>query len=344
MESSDCRLCAETYSESIRPRVLQCGHSYCSGCVENLIKDVNLSCPTCMRDHPGVSSSADLPINYDLEQSISDLKRLGGSCQPNKFQPNIRKNIAEQVSNAKELLLSTEDMETQLEKYRKFLSSYLGDQEELHRKLRNMMKWHESIIKKTKKETQKIVELQEDLKSNHKSLTEILLSITNECHETMNRSSADAIAKVLVNMDVIEKSKLEFPNRELTASQKGLKSLEDMLNVLEILNVTESHHDGDLPLTSIHSDDKLTILEKFTKSKVEASGITADEMKRNPDFWKKAIASGKVFAVESSHGSLRFAEMTLEDDKVYLYHLQDREIPPSAYIIKVKSVCFFLLY
>ncbi|XP_068212410.1 peptidyl-prolyl cis-trans isomerase-like [Palaemon carinicauda] len=57
-------------------------------------------------------------------------------------------------------------------------------------------------------------------------------------------------------------------------------------------------------------------------------------MKRNPDFWKKAIASGKVFAVESSHGSLRFAEMTLEDDKVYLYHLQDREIPPSAYIIK----------
>ncbi|XP_068210722.1 E3 ubiquitin-protein ligase trim-21-like isoform X2 [Palaemon carinicauda] len=290
MESSDCRLCAETYSESIRPRVLQCGHSYCSGCVENLIKDVNLSCPTCMRDHPGVSSSADLPINYDLEQSISDLKRLGGSCQPNKFQPNIRKNIAEQVSNAKELLLSTEDMETQLEKYRKFLSSYLGDQEELHRKLRNMMKWHESIIKKTKKETQKIVELQEDLKSNHKSLTEILLSITNECHETMNRSSADAIAKVLVNMDVIEKSKLEFPNRELTASQK------------------------------------------------------ADEMKRNPDFWKKAIASGKVFAVESSHGSLRFAEMTLEDDKVYLYHLQDREIPPSAYIIKVKSVCFFLLY
>ncbi|XP_068210776.1 uncharacterized protein [Palaemon carinicauda] len=288
MESSDCKLCAETYSESIRPRVLQCGHSYCSGCLENLIKDVKISCPTCMKEHPCVSSS-DLPINYDLEQSISDLKRLGGSGQPNKFQPNIRKKtthrfIAEQVSNAKELLLSTEDMETQLETYSKFLYTYLGDQEELHRKLRNMMKWHESIIKKTKKETQKIAELQEDLKNNHESLIEILPSITNECHEAMNRSSADDLAKVLVNMDVlgnmVEKSKLEFPNRELTAWQK------------------------------------------------------ADEMKRNPDFWKKTIASGKVFAVKSSHRSLRFAEMTIEDDKVYLYHLQDRKIPPSAYTIE----------
>ncbi|XP_068210773.1 tripartite motif containing 13-like isoform X1 [Palaemon carinicauda] len=342
MESSDCKLCAETYSESIRPRVLQCGHSYCSGCLENLIKDVKISCPTCMKEHPCVSSS-DLPINYDLEQSISDLKRLGGSGQPNKFQPNIRKKtthrfIAEQVSNAKELLLSTEDMETQLETYSKFLYTYLGDQEELHRKLRNMMKWHESIIKKTKKETQKIAELQEDLKNNHESLIEILPSITNECHEAMNRSSADDLAKVLVNMDVlgnmVEKSKLEFPNRELTAWQKGLKSLEEMLNVLETLNVTESHRKGDLLLTSIHLDDKLTILEKFTKSKEEASSVTADEMKRNPDFWKKTIASGKVFAVKSSHRSLRFAEMTIEDDKVYLYHLQDRKIPPSAYTIE----------
>ncbi|XP_068210781.1 tripartite motif containing 13-like isoform X3 [Palaemon carinicauda] len=288
MESSDCKLCAETYSESIRPRVLQCGHSYCSGCLENLIKDVKISCPTCMKEHPCVSSS-DLPINYDLEQSISDLKRLGGSGQPNKFQPNIRKKtthrfIAEQVSNAKELLLSTEDMETQLETYSKFLYTYLGDQEELHRKLRNMMKWHESIIKKTKKETQKIAELQEDLKNNHESLIEILPSITNECHEAMNRSSADDLAKVLVNMDVlgnmVEKSKLEFPNRELTAWQKGLKSLEEMLNVLETLNVTESHRKGDLLLTSIHLDDKLTILEKFTKSKEEASSVTHSEALR----------------------------------------------------------------
>lgn len=71
-----CPICLEVFKE---PLVLQCGHSYCQGCLVSLSQhlDSELRCPVCRRAVDGSSS----PLNVSLARVIEAL-RLPGSPEP----------------------------------------------------------------------------------------------------------------------------------------------------------------------------------------------------------------------------------------------------------------------
>ena len=62
-----CEICYDNYNAVIaekKPRMLECGHSYCTKCIDNLIRN-NPRCAKC-RSMINVNSSNNLPINYAI--------------------------------------------------------------------------------------------------------------------------------------------------------------------------------------------------------------------------------------------------------------------------------------
>ena len=73
-EVLECPVCCELFDDqNISPRILSCGHSFCTGCLERLpIADDKIACPTC-RDEVNVPQAgvAGLPKNFALLSIIN---------------------------------------------------------------------------------------------------------------------------------------------------------------------------------------------------------------------------------------------------------------------------------
>lgn len=53
-----CWLCCEIYDDqNFLPRLLSCGHTFCSSCLENLLKNNSISCPECR-------TTASVPVGF----------------------------------------------------------------------------------------------------------------------------------------------------------------------------------------------------------------------------------------------------------------------------------------
>ena len=66
-EGLDCPICCERFDEEkLCPRLLSCGHSFCSNCLEKLFKEYAISCPTCRCVASVQAGVTGLPKNFAL--------------------------------------------------------------------------------------------------------------------------------------------------------------------------------------------------------------------------------------------------------------------------------------
>ena len=64
---SECPLCCEIYDDqNFLPRLLSCGHTFCSSCLENLLKNNSISCPECRTTASVPVGVVGLTKNYAL--------------------------------------------------------------------------------------------------------------------------------------------------------------------------------------------------------------------------------------------------------------------------------------
>eukprot|EP00808_Paulinella_micropora_P009723 g37211.t1 len=69
-------ICFERFDdEKLCPRLLSCGHSFCSGCLEKLLKHDAVTCPTCRKDAPVPKGVHGLPKNFALLDVLAAPKR-----------------------------------------------------------------------------------------------------------------------------------------------------------------------------------------------------------------------------------------------------------------------------
>eukprot|EP00808_Paulinella_micropora_P030260 g45958.t1 len=74
--SLECSICFERFDdEKLCPRLLTCGHSFCSGCLEKLLKHDAVTCPTCRKDAPVPEGVHGLPKNFALLDVLAASKR-----------------------------------------------------------------------------------------------------------------------------------------------------------------------------------------------------------------------------------------------------------------------------
>eukprot|EP00668_Euglena_longa_P005435 GGOE01006407.1.p1 GENE.GGOE01006407.1~~GGOE01006407.1.p1 ORF type:complete len:637 (+),score=47.76 GGOE01006407.1:35-1912(+) len=75
-----CPRCGASYNGGATPCILQCNHTFCSGCIERLESDAKVACPRCKKcTSLGEQGVAGLPRNYALtalgELNLNDLQR-----------------------------------------------------------------------------------------------------------------------------------------------------------------------------------------------------------------------------------------------------------------------------
>lgn len=71
----DCPICSDNFNDEDHcPRLLRCGHTCCEQCLNHVIKNSQITCPTC-RDISLTPSAGNLPKNYTVLEIISSQRR-----------------------------------------------------------------------------------------------------------------------------------------------------------------------------------------------------------------------------------------------------------------------------
>ena len=72
----ECSICFEHYNdESKCPRLLSCGHSFCSSCLERLLHGNTIDCPTCRNPGSVPTGVEGLLKNFALLDIVNDTPR-----------------------------------------------------------------------------------------------------------------------------------------------------------------------------------------------------------------------------------------------------------------------------
>ncbi|RXG53427.1 Tripartite motif-containing protein 59, partial [Armadillidium vulgare] len=86
-----CEICSLEYSDTETiPRVLDCGHSFCTSCITQL---ENTLCPKCRANIP---SGKEFPVNFSLISLVEEWKS----------EKNLNPDIISSIQNLKEKLVS----------------------------------------------------------------------------------------------------------------------------------------------------------------------------------------------------------------------------------------------
>ena len=71
LEAASCPICLHLYGDSIAPRMMGCGHTFCDGCLGEMLRPrfgiKKLSCPKCRTECSVLKGrAAELPANFDI--------------------------------------------------------------------------------------------------------------------------------------------------------------------------------------------------------------------------------------------------------------------------------------
>ena len=69
----ECTICFERYNDENKcPRMLSCGHSFCSSCLERLLRGNTIDCPKCRNTFVVPSGVHSLPTNFALLDIVNE--------------------------------------------------------------------------------------------------------------------------------------------------------------------------------------------------------------------------------------------------------------------------------
>ena len=82
-EGLDCPICCERFDDrNLCPRLLSCGHSFCSGCLERLLNGDTINCPTCRIEISVPAGVKGLTKNFALLSIVNATSQQAPSIKP----------------------------------------------------------------------------------------------------------------------------------------------------------------------------------------------------------------------------------------------------------------------
>ena len=72
---NECPICIKPYTQNIRPKMVDCGHTFCEICIKAMIKNSNFTCPNCRTEFKNMNVG-NLKTIYQLINEIEVKKSV----------------------------------------------------------------------------------------------------------------------------------------------------------------------------------------------------------------------------------------------------------------------------
>lgn len=229
----DCQVCLTSFDNTVqRPRTLPCGHTFCSPCMNELMEQRQITCPTCHVRH-SIPGKGHFPINYNLEAFIRRLRdteetyvsrpsRVGKILEvagkpSRKRAPGLsnkmRSLLQEQEAKVIAAASVCQEIQSQLDHYQTTLSAWDNQQDQLEKRFQAVMDQIRNVRKLMRQEESQVAAKKDQMqlaKLQLETQLETLRKITTE------QEAAIAIVDVVRCTDETEKkveeSQRMFPN------------------------------------------------------------------------------------------------------------------------------------
>nr|XP_053644880.1 tripartite motif-containing protein 59-like [Cherax quadricarinatus] len=212
----ECKVCFNNYDEELRrPRTLLCGHTFCSQCIEDTIKNAQLTCPSCRAEH-SATDATQFPINYTVEAFIKKLRSIQvtsvgtvstkrGQDRTRGISKKLRSWVQEHKSSISNLISECEEALSQLGKYQGQVRDWKTQHHQLQDRLYDLLEQNKAAIELLEQEDTSVLTMTTEGEAEKKQLQTML--------ETLNTVTIDEADQYNVEVeDWIQKCQELFPD------------------------------------------------------------------------------------------------------------------------------------
>ncbi|XP_045610529.2 uncharacterized protein [Procambarus clarkii] len=339
----ECSVCFGCYDESqLRPRSLPCGHTFCSQCVDNGVKNGQLTCFSCRAQH-SATAAAHFPINYGMEAVIRRLKDtqvVSGdtvaatlyNASTRGISKKLRSLVEEQKSSISSLITSCEEVLSQLVEYRGQLGDWKTHHLQLQDRLYGLVEKNKAAMKLVEEEDTSVEDMTTQGEEG-KSLLEAMLGSLNTVNTAQEAvTTIDTADQCHVEVEVwLQKCQELFP---------GVKTVYTSVKVQETIREALEMVTTEAGVTIHLRDSASTIMEKVQKVTEGApqTQVTVEDLRRMREPVKRLVEAGRVLAVQEDQDGRRSARITLQNGQLYLHPLLRQPTPAHAHTLQESEV------
>ncbi|XP_069180547.1 uncharacterized protein [Procambarus clarkii] len=375
----ECSVCFNNYGDTLlRPRTLPCGHTFCSQCIDNAIKNGQLNCPSCCAQHTATAATQ-FPINYGMEAFIRKLKGMEVvpvktvPTKPNKaptrgISKKLR-SLVEQKSSISSLITSCEEVLSQLGEYRGQLGDWKTQHLQLQDRLYALVEQNKSAMKLLELEDTSVVDMTTQGEEGKTQLQAMLgsLDTVNTAQEVGTTIDTADECSMKVE-DWLQKCQELFPDvNTVHTSVKVQETIREALEMTTTEDTADPVHLGDSDssimtkvqeITELLERKEITVedlrrMSEPVKSLVEAGRVVAVKslveagrvvaVKSLVEAGrvvavKSLVEAGRVVAVQEDQDGRRSARITLQDGQLYLHPLLRQPTPAHAHTLQESDV------
>ncbi|XP_045619257.2 E3 ubiquitin-protein ligase TRIM69 isoform X1 [Procambarus clarkii] len=354
----ECPVCLNNYDDNLqRPRTLPCGHTFCSQCIDNAIKNGQLTCPSCRAQHVATAATQ-FPINYAVEAFVRKLKNIQLTTEevvpaklseaPNRgISKKLCSMVQEQKSNISSLITSCEEVLSQLGEYRGQLGDWKTDHLHLQDRLYALVEQNKSAMELLELEDTNVVDMTTQGEEGKTQLQAMLgsLDTVNAAQEVfMTINEVDQCNMVVE--DWLQKCQELFPTvKTVYTSLKVQKTIREALEMI----TTDTGATAD-PVHLGDTDSSIMNKVKKISGEIHLKQITVEDLRRMREpikslveagrvlAVKRLVEAGQVLAVHEDQDGCCSARITLQDGQLYLHPLLRQPTPAHAHTLQESEV------
>ncbi|XP_069192283.1 uncharacterized protein [Procambarus clarkii] len=343
----ECSVCFNDYDDNqLRPRTLPCGHTFCSQCIDNAIKNGQLTCPSCRAEH-AATAATQFPISYAVEALVRKLKNIQLTTEevvPAKpyegpargISKKLHSMVEEQKSFISILITSCEEVLSQLGEYRGQLGDWKTHHLQLQDRLYALVEQNKSAMQLLELEDTSVVDMTTHGEEGKTQLQAMLGSL-----DTVNTAQ-----EVFMTINEVDQCNMEVENwlrkcQELFPDVKtvhtSVKVQETIKEALEMMTTetgatADSEHLGDSASSIMNKVQEIT-------GEIPQKQLTVEDLRRMVrEPVKRLVEAGRVLAVQEDQDGRCSARITLQDGQLYLHPLLRQPTPTHAHTLQESEV------
>ncbi|KAG7169278.1 E3 ubiquitin-protein ligase TRIM13-like 1, partial [Homarus americanus] len=348
----ECKVCLNNFDEiDRRPRILPCGHTFCSPCLADMIKNALFLCPSCRADHSALATTdvTELPINFTSEAFLKKLKEIQSKQpkapkkldqdKPRSFSKKLRTLVQEQKSNLTDLITNSDHQLSQLTVYRKHLSHMKNEHQQLQDDLFIIVGQNRKAMELIEQEDSSAEDIQTEGEEGKQQLETMLgcLDTVSSAQEVVT-SIDDSDRYSVETEDWIQKCRELFP--DINAIHTSVTVKATIKKAIKVFTTEMGAIAAPDPALEGATASPTTLMERVERltGRVSLCGLNVDNLRNMSGAVKSLVESGRVFAVHQDQDNLRSAKITLKDGQLYLHTLLSQPTPTNAHTIQHSDI------